>query len=52
VLLDDGTVVAFEAAAFDLSGLRMLRIGQRVRLRLSMSGVVEFITLSTFPDPS
>jgi 2-phospho-L-lactate guanylyltransferase len=51
VLLDDGTVVAFDAAAFEPSGLRLLRIGQRVRLRVDASGAVDFITLSTFPDP-
>ena len=51
VLLDDGSVVSFDAAAFDPSGLRLLRIGQRVRLRMNPAGVVEFITLSTFPDP-
>jgi 2-phospho-L-lactate guanylyltransferase len=32
VLLDDGTRVAVPAAAFDASGLRMLRLGQRIRL--------------------
>jgi 2-phospho-L-lactate guanylyltransferase len=50
VLLDDGEVMTFDAAAFDPSGLRLLRIGQRVRLRMAASGAVEFITLSTFPD--
>jgi 2-phospho-L-lactate guanylyltransferase len=51
VLLDDGSAMRFDAAAFDPSGLRLLRIGQRVRLRTNASGAVEFITLSTFPDP-
>ena len=32
VLLDDGTELSFEAAAFAGSGLRLLRAGQRVRL--------------------
>jgi 2-phospho-L-lactate guanylyltransferase len=32
VLLDDGTELVFPAAAFDASGLRLLRPGQRVRL--------------------
>jgi 2-phospho-L-lactate/phosphoenolpyruvate guanylyltransferase len=32
VLLDDGTRLEFDAAAFDASGLRLLRLGQRVRL--------------------
>ncbi len=32
VLLDDGTPVPFDAAAFDAGGLRLLRAGQRVRV--------------------
>ncbi|MEV7088138.1 hypothetical protein AB0O07_20000 [Streptomyces sp. NPDC093085] len=32
VLLDDGTPVEFDAAAFDAGGLRLLRPGQRVRI--------------------
>ena len=32
LLLDDGTELAFPAAAFDASGLRLLRLGQRVRV--------------------
>ena len=32
VLLDDGSPLPFDAAAFDASGLRLLRLGQRVRL--------------------
>ena len=51
VLLDDGTVVTFDATAFGASGLRLLRLGQRVRLRLDAEGRVEFITIVTFPDP-
>jgi 2-phospho-L-lactate guanylyltransferase len=51
VLLDDGTRLAFDAAAFRRSGLRMLRTGQRVRLLLDAAGRVEGITLATFPDP-
>jgi hypothetical protein len=50
VLLDDGAVVEFAAAAFEPSGLRLLRVGQRVRLRLDAAGAVEFVTISTFPD--
>ncbi|MBT2387103.1 hypothetical protein [Streptomyces sp. ISL-11] len=34
VLLDDGTPVPFDAAAFDAGGLRLLRPGQRVRIVL------------------
>lgn len=32
VLLDDGTALDFDAAALAGSGLRLLRVGQRVRL--------------------
>ncbi|GCD34595.1 hypothetical protein OEIGOIKO_02329 [Streptomyces chrestomyceticus JCM 4735] len=32
VLLDDGTPLPFDAAAFDAGGLRLLRPGQRVRI--------------------
>jgi 2-phospho-L-lactate/phosphoenolpyruvate guanylyltransferase len=52
VLLDDGTVKTFDAAAFDRSGLRLLRSGQRVRLRADTSGTIELITLATFDDPA
>ena len=51
VLLDDGAVLAFDAAAFGRSGLRMLRTGQRVRMLLDAAGRVEAVTLATFPDP-
>ncbi|MGI5168030.1 hypothetical protein ACQEU3_27150 [Spirillospora sp. CA-253888] len=50
VLLDDGTELPFDAAAFDAGGLRMLRWGQRVRLELR-DGEVWVITLATFPLP-
>jgi hypothetical protein len=48
VFLDDGTVLDFEAAAFDAGGLRLLRFGQRVNLAVT-DGKVTVITLSTFP---
>lgn len=54
VLLDDGTPLPFDAAAFDAGGLRMLRPGQRVRIRTEGEGRarhVVFLTLQTFPDP-
>ncbi|MEV4441654.1 hypothetical protein AB0K09_22070 [Streptomyces sp. NPDC049577] len=35
VLLDDGTPVPFDAAAFDAGGLRLLRPGQRVRIEFA-----------------
>jgi cold shock CspA family protein len=48
VLLDDGSVTTFDAEAFDRSGLRLLRIGQRVRLELAPDGRVELVTIATF----
>jgi 2-phospho-L-lactate guanylyltransferase len=51
VLLDDGTVLAFPSAAFDKSGLRLLRLGQRVRLRVDTAGKVTFLTIATLADP-
>jgi 2-phospho-L-lactate guanylyltransferase len=47
VLLDDGSPVDFPAAAFDASGLRLLRLGQRLRLDLDDAGVVAFVTIPT-----
>jgi hypothetical protein len=52
VLLDDGSVLDFAAAAFDASGLRRLRVGQRVRVRVDAEGAVSFLTLATFRDPA
>ncbi|HEX5540951.1 MAG TPA: cold-shock protein [Micromonospora sp.] len=48
LLLDDGTELAFPAAAFDASGLRLLRLGQRVRVEHDESGRMVRITLPTF----
>lgn len=50
VLLDNGIELPFDARAFDAGGLRMLRWGQRVNLRLE-AGRVTVVTLSTFPLP-
>ncbi|MER7502960.1 hypothetical protein AB0L05_18905 [Nonomuraea pusilla] len=50
VFLDDGTVLAFGAAAFDAGPLRLLRTGQRVNLAVS-EGEITYVTLSTFPLP-
>ncbi|MET7392478.1 cold-shock protein [Dactylosporangium sp. NPDC005572] len=49
VLLDDGAEVTFPAAAFDASGLRHLRLGQRVRLDHDDVGIVIKVTLPTLP---
>lgn len=35
VLLDDGRLVPFGTAAFEHSGLRLVRLGQRVTIELS-----------------
>ncbi|HEX4814959.1 MAG TPA: hypothetical protein VFV66_19635 [Nonomuraea sp.] len=50
VFLDDGTVVEFDASAFDAGPLRLLRTGQRVNLVMA-GGRVTYVTLSTFPVP-
>ena len=50
VLLDDGTELTFDGAAFAVSGLRMLRFGQRVNLRV-VDGRVAAITHISFPLP-
>ncbi|MFD8809609.1 hypothetical protein [Streptomyces sp. NPDC059597] len=41
VLLDDGTPLPFDAAAFDAGGLRLLRPGQRVRIETEAAGEAE-----------
>lgn len=53
VLLDDGTLLPFDGAAFARSGLLLLRLGQRVRLRVEGEDDdrrIVFLTLATFPD--
>jgi 2-phospho-L-lactate/phosphoenolpyruvate guanylyltransferase len=53
VLLDDGTELPFSAEAFAAGGLRMTRVGQRVRIRTVGSGsqlTVAYLTLVTLPD--
>jgi hypothetical protein len=52
VLLDDGTVVTFDGEAFAGSGLRLLRLGQRVRLQIDDAGRVRSLTIATFPYPA
>jgi 2-phospho-L-lactate guanylyltransferase len=49
VLLDDGTPVEFGTAAFAASGLRLLRIGQRIRLTYDQDGRVAAVSLITMP---
>ena len=50
VLLDDGTQIEFDAAAFDAGGLRLLRFGQRVNIAVADERIT-VITLGTFPLP-
>ena len=49
LLLDDGTEVRFPPAAFTASGLRLLRLGQRVRIEKDDTGTITRITLPTLP---
>jgi hypothetical protein len=51
VFTDDGAVVPFGAQSLAGSGLRLLRPGQRVRLRLGEDGAVAALTLATFSLP-
>ncbi len=45
LLLDDGTEVSFPAAAFDASGLRLLRLGQRLTVERDADGSVLRLTM-------
>ncbi|WBB70487.1 cold-shock protein [Micromonospora sp. WMMD812] len=47
LLLDDGTELAFPTRAFDASGLRLLRLGQRLRVETDAAGDVIRVTLPT-----
>jgi cold shock CspA family protein len=49
VLLDDGTQVDFDAAAFAASGLRHLRVGQRVKMDTDPAGRIVRVTIPTLP---
>jgi cold shock CspA family protein len=48
VLRDDGREVAFDGEAFAAGGLRLLRLGQRVRLEYAGGAVVR-VTIHTLP---
>jgi 2-phospho-L-lactate guanylyltransferase len=50
VLLDDGTRLEFPAAAFAASGLRLLRLGQRIRLEPGPDGSIRALALITMPS--
>jgi 2-phospho-L-lactate guanylyltransferase len=45
LLLDDGTELRFDAEAFDHSGLRLLRLGQRLTIEASADGTVTRVRL-------
>lgn len=45
LLLDDGTQLAFPAEAFVRSGLRLLRLGQRVTVETGTDGTVSQLRL-------
>lgn len=47
VLLDDGIELPYDAPALADSGLRLLRVGQRVRIELEPSGLrIAAVTLA------
>jgi 2-phospho-L-lactate guanylyltransferase len=49
LLLDDGSALDIPPEAFAASGLRLLRLGQRVRVERDPDGTVTRITLPTLP---
>lgn len=48
LLLDDGSAMEFGREAFDVSGLRLLRLGQRVRIEHGPDGKIDKIAIPTF----
>lgn len=53
VLLDDGIELVYDRGAFDAGGIRLLRVGQRVRIETSdgdSGRTVTFLTIATLPD--
>jgi hypothetical protein len=54
VLLDDGSMLDFDYAVFEASGLRLLRFGQRVRIKVAkVQGTTRItaLTIATLPWP-
>jgi cold shock CspA family protein len=49
LLLDDGSEIEFPPDAFAASGLRLLRLGQRVRVDHDEVGTIIKVTLPTLP---
>ena len=55
VVLDDGVELPFDAQAFDAGGIRLLRVGQRVRIEVTADPGgrdVTFLTIATLPGGS
>ncbi len=56
VLLDDGVELAYGQQAFDAGDIRLLRVGQRVRIETgaavddSGGRIVTYLTIATLPD--
>jgi cold shock CspA family protein len=50
VLLDNGTELPFDAAAFRAGGMRLLRVGQRVGLAIR-DDRISALAIATFPLP-
>lgn len=56
VLLDDGVELAYGQAAFDAGDVRLLRVGQRVRIETAArtdepgGRFVTYLTIATLPD--
>jgi 2-phospho-L-lactate guanylyltransferase len=54
VLLDDGSMLDFDHTVFEASGLRLLRFGQRVRIKVAeVEGTTRItaLTIATLPWP-
>ncbi|MGH8894238.1 MAG: hypothetical protein ACRDWY_13195 [Actinomycetes bacterium] len=50
VVLDDGVALPYDAPAFDAGGIRLLRVGQRVRIETADGPdgrTVTFLTIAT-----
>lgn len=52
MVTDDGAEIFFDPDAFDAGGLRLLRVGQRVKAQVSTDGRVRRITLLTLDFPT
>ncbi len=50
VLQDDGVEVPFDAAAFDTSGLRLLRLGQRLTVEVEDGRVTQLFIVGVGGD--